>query len=199
MVRETLVATAALIVSTSSVDRGWARCTGDCDADGRVAVAELVSGVSIALARSALGACAAMDADADLGVSVSELTAAIGYALDGCPAAPPPGCDDPLAAERYRECVRTETEPDCLNAGGEWGPYPYSGMAGCFCPTGQGSCPCGTSDDCLSLCIAPDPGGVLDICADTTVGRCADNSVVAGCFCSPYGSTPGFAWICIDP
>ncbi|MFN8642655.1 MAG: peptidoglycan-binding domain-containing protein [Candidatus Binatia bacterium] len=50
--------------------------------------------------------------------------------------------------------MRSDSERQCLDAGGEWDRYPFSGQEECFCPTGQGGCACDTTDDCLGFCIA---------------------------------------------
>lgn len=60
-------------------------CPGDCDGDGRVAVAELIAGVRLALGEAG-GACAAFDSDGDAAVDVGELVAASAALLDGCQA-----------------------------------------------------------------------------------------------------------------
>jgi len=60
-------------------------CIGDCNADGEVTVDELVTGVSIALGETALGACPAFDGNQDSEVTVDEVVNAVGSALVGCP------------------------------------------------------------------------------------------------------------------
>ena len=60
-----------------------AACTGDCDGDGQVSVAELVRGVGIALGSAPLSGCAAADRDGDGQVRIEELVAALDGALDG--------------------------------------------------------------------------------------------------------------------
>ncbi|MFN8644517.1 MAG: SCE4755 family polysaccharide monooxygenase-like protein [Candidatus Binatia bacterium] len=62
-------------------------CTGDCDGDGAVTVAELTLAVRIALGLDAGDACAAADRDGDGAVSIGEVVRAVGAALAGCPAA----------------------------------------------------------------------------------------------------------------
>lgn len=62
-----------------------AACSGDCDADGVVTIAELVRGVNIALGRTPVAECAACDADGNGAVSIGELVSAVGATLDGCP------------------------------------------------------------------------------------------------------------------
>jgi hypothetical protein len=204
MLRGALLATILLLTTGARTDVVRAQCVGDCDGNGAVAVGEIVAGVAIAMARSALGACAAMDRDADLDVSVSELTTAIGFALDGCPPAPTPTatpstCGDPGAAARYGDCVRSETADDCASAGGEWGRHPYSGLDGCSCPTGQGDCPCSSADECLGFCIAAlPPTGGLESCDDVAIGTCSALSPLSGCFCIAFDPSEGFAAICVD-
>lgn len=66
-------------------------CAGDCDGDGRVSVAELITGVRIALGDAPIEQCLPFDADGGGGVSVDELTLGVGTALHtcsftGCPA-----------------------------------------------------------------------------------------------------------------
>ncbi|MDX2168020.1 MAG: hypothetical protein SF182_13180 [Deltaproteobacteria bacterium] len=59
-------------------------CAGDCDGDGTVTVAELVTGVGLALAAAAPSPCAALDADGDGAVLIHELLRAVAAALSGC-------------------------------------------------------------------------------------------------------------------
>lgn len=72
-------------------DVGWelapaAPCGGDCDADGRVSIDELITAVRIDLGAAGGALCAALDLNSDGEVSVDELVAAVAHALDGCPA-----------------------------------------------------------------------------------------------------------------
>jgi hypothetical protein len=59
-------------------------CTGDCSADGKVSIDEILAGVSIALGTESLSMCAAFDANDDGQVTVDELLAATAHALNGC-------------------------------------------------------------------------------------------------------------------
>jgi dienelactone hydrolase len=61
-------------------------CTGDCNADGSVAINELVTGVAESLAAAALDQCRAFDRNDDGQVTIDELIAAVAAALNGCPA-----------------------------------------------------------------------------------------------------------------
>lgn len=62
-----------------------ADCAGDCDGSRVVTVAELISGVNIALGTLALDDCRNLDADAGQQVTVDELVRATRNALVGCP------------------------------------------------------------------------------------------------------------------
>lgn len=62
-----------------------ARCPGDCDSDGRVAVGELIAGVNIALERADVATCENMDGNGDGRIGIGELIAGVASALDGCP------------------------------------------------------------------------------------------------------------------
>lgn len=64
------------------------QCVGDCDNDDHIGVAELITGVNIALQRRPLAVCAAFDFDSDGAVGITELIAAIQGDLNGCHAAP---------------------------------------------------------------------------------------------------------------
>ncbi len=59
-------------------------CSGDCDADGQVAIAELVRIVRIGLGMQSVALCEAADRNDDRVVSISEVIAAVNRALDGC-------------------------------------------------------------------------------------------------------------------
>lgn len=59
-------------------------CIGDCDANRTVSVGELIRGVNIALERTPLGECAALDRGGDGRITIDELIGAVGAALGGC-------------------------------------------------------------------------------------------------------------------
>jgi hypothetical protein len=63
-----------------------AACTGDCNRDRAVSIAELLVGVNATLEGSAADSCAAFDPNADGMVGIEELVAGVAYALGGCPA-----------------------------------------------------------------------------------------------------------------
>jgi hypothetical protein len=59
-------------------------CPGDCNGDGRVTIAELLTAVNVALGTTAVAACLHADRDHDSSVSVDELISAVNTALHGC-------------------------------------------------------------------------------------------------------------------
>lgn len=59
-------------------------CDGDCDANGRITIDELIGAVQIALGEVERRQCAAADLNRDGEVSVSELIRMVRAALDGC-------------------------------------------------------------------------------------------------------------------
>jgi len=61
-------------------------CPGDCDGNGAVSVAELVTAVNIALGFIDPSECSALDTNHDGHVGVEELVMAVNSALDGCTA-----------------------------------------------------------------------------------------------------------------
>lgn len=81
------IASGATRVATGAVPRG---CTaarpGDCDGDAAVTVAELMTGIAIALEATPPARCAAFDQDDDRRVSIDELYLAVDTALDPLPA-----------------------------------------------------------------------------------------------------------------
>jgi hypothetical protein len=62
-----------------------AACVGDCNGDGVVTVAEIITGVNIALGSFAIDRCQAIDANGNSAVSINELIAAVNNLLRGCP------------------------------------------------------------------------------------------------------------------
>jgi subtilisin family serine protease len=69
---------------TAAATRTPVPCTGDCDRNGGVSVAELVRGVRINLGSDPLAWCPPIDHDADGAASVAELTQAVNANLLGC-------------------------------------------------------------------------------------------------------------------
>ena len=77
------------LAAPALVDVGWelapdALCPGDCDADGAVSIAELVTSVRVALGAAGGALCAAVDLNTDGAVSVDEVVTSVSRALDGC-------------------------------------------------------------------------------------------------------------------
>ncbi len=66
-------------------DMGWeATCPGDCNADGRVTVSELVRAVRMALGQESLVRCAILNTDNQGQVRVREVIRAVNSSLEGC-------------------------------------------------------------------------------------------------------------------
>jgi hypothetical protein len=63
-----------------------AACTGDCDRDRIVSIAELLRGVGVSLGAASPETCEPFDANGDARVAIDELIAGVGFALGGCPA-----------------------------------------------------------------------------------------------------------------
>jgi hypothetical protein len=65
-------------------------CAGDCNGNGTVSVAELITGVGIVLGELPFSACPPLDATADGTIRIDELVLAINAALSVCPSTPTP-------------------------------------------------------------------------------------------------------------
>lgn len=83
--RVTMVAALPLLLMLAAP--APATCTGDCNRDRAVSIAELLLGVNATLDGGEPTGCAAFDRDADGGVGIDELIAGVSNALAGCPAA----------------------------------------------------------------------------------------------------------------
>lgn len=64
---------------------GFVSCTGDCDGDETVTVAELVTMIAIVLGERPPSDCMSGDENGDLLISVNEIVAAVDNLLNGCP------------------------------------------------------------------------------------------------------------------
>ena len=60
------------------------RCVGDCDRDRTISIAELVTGVDVALGRRGIDACSALDCDASGSATVDCVVRAVKTAIEGC-------------------------------------------------------------------------------------------------------------------
>ncbi len=76
---------AVLALTATCAPAGARFCGGDSDGDGRVSVAELVTGVGVALGLRPVEDASGFDLDVDGAVSVSELVTAVRSSLEGCP------------------------------------------------------------------------------------------------------------------
>jgi hypothetical protein len=142
--------------------------------------------------------CEAMDSDANGGVSIDELLDAVQASLSDCtPTSTPTPCGDVTVMMRYRLCLGADTETECVTAGGTWITFPFSGMEGCQCPTGQEGCPCNRPSDCVARCYAPLDGG-FDSCRLVDVGTCSGQEPEAGCWCEFVDEGEAYPF-CSDP
>jgi hypothetical protein len=67
-----------------------AACVGDCNGDGEISIAELITGVRISVGAAPIETCPAFDANGDRAVRIDELVLAVIAGLHGCPATPTP-------------------------------------------------------------------------------------------------------------
>jgi len=72
------------LAPTSTVTRGPTPCTGDCDLDGRVRMADLRVAVGRALGHDLTATCVDADRDRDGSVTVDEVVVAVNNAVYGC-------------------------------------------------------------------------------------------------------------------
>jgi hypothetical protein len=87
--RRLLLVLGAILLTEAVVPaqaQSFAPCPGDCDADRRLALDELIAGVRIASGTAALAGCSSLDADASASVEIHELVRAVDHAMNGCPA-----------------------------------------------------------------------------------------------------------------
>jgi len=59
-------------------------CVGDCAADGRVSIGDLIRGIAIALGETSLSECLSFDENHDGEVTIAELLRGVAGALNGC-------------------------------------------------------------------------------------------------------------------
>jgi len=87
-------------------------CVGDCNGDGVVTVAELITGVNLALDSSPTTTCQALDANGDDQIVVNELIAAVSNAAVGCPLVTPTATAVPTATPSTGSGETRCTVPD---------------------------------------------------------------------------------------
>jgi hypothetical protein len=98
-VRELLLVSILLAEVAVRPAHGAAECVGDCDGDGAVSIAELVSGIDVALGNLPPSACAAFACSSGI-TAISCAVRAVRNALDGCDAPTP--TPSPAGGIRYR-------------------------------------------------------------------------------------------------
>ncbi|MBP1687178.1 MAG: hypothetical protein H6Q33_3321, partial [Deltaproteobacteria bacterium] len=72
------------VLRAPSLEEVQNSCTGDCDQDLAVTVAEVLTGVNIALGNRSVGECLLFDANGDGTTTVDEILVAVTNALNGC-------------------------------------------------------------------------------------------------------------------
>ncbi|HSQ00245.1 MAG TPA: hypothetical protein VL049_23745 [Candidatus Dormibacteraeota bacterium] len=72
---------AATMLGAGLLGAAHAQCLDDCDANGAVAVNELITCVGVGLGQVPLAQCSACDGDGDAAVSINELISGVGIAL----------------------------------------------------------------------------------------------------------------------
>lgn len=70
--------------TATATPSGTPVCAGDCDADGEVTLAEVVTGVNIALGSQPLSRCPALDADHSDTIEIREPVVAVANLMEGC-------------------------------------------------------------------------------------------------------------------
>lgn len=83
-------------------------CVGDCDSNGAVSIAELVTGVNIALANETLERCPGFNANHDGALQINELLRAVLSSVQGCRA------PDPTPTPTPEEFVAEASDFECL-------------------------------------------------------------------------------------
>jgi hypothetical protein len=86
-----------LLAASVSCARAAAACRGDCDGDGAVVVAEVITGVEIALRLEGVDRCPSFDGDGNESVTVDELLSGIASSMSECP--PPTAAVTPTATQ----------------------------------------------------------------------------------------------------
>ncbi len=82
---------AGVLLVTSAGGALAQSCSGDCNGDGQLSIAELIAGVAIALGDASLSGCPAVDADGDGVVRIDDVTRAAAARVSHCTAAAPVG------------------------------------------------------------------------------------------------------------
>jgi len=106
-------------------------------------------------------------------------------------------CGDPGQAAMYSTCLAAMDQMACQAAGGTWGRIGLAPFEECGCPTGQSDCPCTSSADCMSTCIAGFTGGRMFDCSGVTAGTCSQVSITVGCWCY-FDDIGRITALCID-
>lgn len=107
-----MVLATALIGIVPAAAHGF--CGGDCNADTKVTVNELLTMVNIAVGNAASAACPTGEGAGDGRITIDELVTAVGHALNGCPVPPTPTPSpkpNPLSAVQTTNLVFSNVLP----------------------------------------------------------------------------------------
>lgn len=181
----------SLFMATVSLAAEPEPCVGDCNDDGRVAIAELVTCVNILLGNSPIEDCRDCDGDDDGRVEIHELVRSVGIALgvtvvDECTAR---SCTDSGGAPEVGLCCRSVGNfPDTCTVGACSCP-PEGSHEVAVCRCGEGQCFDG------SRCVPMAEYGCLDSGGDVVTGLCClavgnfpDTCSIGACSCPPLDS-----------
>ncbi|MDX2166851.1 MAG: hypothetical protein SF182_07295 [Deltaproteobacteria bacterium] len=120
-IRQRTRAVLALLIGAALLGPAPSRaaCSGDCNADHLVEVAELLLMVNVTLERRPLGDCPAGDADADGDIAVDDIVHGVNSALNGCSEPPATPTVAPCAPTPAATCAAACGLSGCCFAGGD--------------------------------------------------------------------------------
>jgi hypothetical protein len=132
--------------------RAAAQCGGDCDGDGSVTVADIVTLINIALGTASVTTCPPGDTSNDGMITVDEILTAVNNALHGCGAA---FCGNGIA-DAGEQCDGND-DAACPGRCASPAPVTYTCHSACGADLG----PCSGSQDpaCPGNCVTTDTQG----------------------------------------
>jgi len=175
-------------------------CSADCNGDGVVVIAELITVVNVALGLQVVAVCVAGDRDGDGAIAIGEIIAGVAVALEGCAPAPSVCSGATYTYTFTNHCAEpifigqngpgTASTPPAFPESGNWAVAPACTLSNqaavctgadsvCQVSGGQhlGRCTCSVDADCPGS--APCAGG---LCSTATT------------FCMPQNWSSGVFW-----
>lgn len=191
--RAAALTVASLMVGTLASAPADAQCVGDCDADGRVRIENLITGVNIALELVPVSACPAFQ-NSEGAVDVAQLVKAVNAALDGCLGTQTCTLRQDVMFSRLELHIAASPQPLALPINGSTrvscGPTNPDGSAECSCeiisidpittPLGV-VCITPTDKPCPPARVSC-PGGEalnVDLVSNGNIGACDGNAACA--------------------